>query len=220
MYRDRSEAGRQLAVALDGYRGQDCVVYALPRGGVPVAFEVAKALAAPLDVILVRKIAAPFQPELALGAVVDGPAPEIVLNDGIARQLQPDPDFLHQASERELKEIHRRRQIYLCGHPPISAKGRTAIVIDDGLATGATARAALRALRRQEPRRVILAVPVGPRDTVELIRGEVDDLVCLSIPEDFGAVGAYYRNFPQVTDAEVVALLGACREMVDRPGKT
>jgi putative phosphoribosyl transferase len=217
MYRDRAEAGRQLAAALDGYRGQDCVVYALPRGGVPVAFEVAKALSAPLDVILVRKIAAPFQPELALGAVVDGPAPEIVLNDDIAQQLRPDPDFLQQAAERELKEIHRRRQVYLCGHPQISAKGRIAIVVDDGLATGATARAALRALRRQEPRRVILAVPVGPRDTIELIRGEVDDLVCLSIPEDFGAVGAYYRSFPQITDAEVVALLGACREIVDRP---
>lgn len=220
MFQDRNEAGRQLAAALDAYRGQDCIVFALPRGGVPVAFEVARALSAPLDLIMVRKISAPFQPELALGAVVDGAEPEIVLNEDIARLLQPTPEFLRQASERELKEIHRRRQVYLCGHAPLSAAGKVAIVVDDGLATGATARAALRALRRQGPKRVVLAVPVGPSDTVEMLRREVDDLVCLSIPEGFGAVGAYYRHFPQVADAEVVALLGTCREMLGRPPAT
>lgn len=216
MFRDRTEAGQQLAAALAKYKADDCIIYALPRGGVPVAYEVAKSLGAPLDIILVRKLAAPFEPELALGAIVDGPEPEIVLNDEIVAHLHPTEELLRQAAERELKEIRRRRQIYLCGHEPLSAKGRNIIVVDDGLATGATARAALRALRRQGPKRIVLAVPVGPPDVVEDIRAEVDDLVCLSLPADFNAVGAHYRDFPQVSDAEVVALLGACREMVGR----
>lgn len=216
MFRDRTEAGQQLAAALTKYKTDDCIVYALPRGGVPVAYEVAKSLNAPLDIILVRKLAAPFEPELALGAIVDGPEPEIVLNDEIVAQLHPTEELLRQAAQRELKEIRRRRQIYLCGHAPLSAKDRNVILVDDGLATGATARAALRALRRQMPKRIVLAVPVGPRDVVEAIRPDVDDLVCLSIPTDFGAVGAHYREFPQVADAEVVALLGTCRELAER----
>jgi putative phosphoribosyl transferase len=218
MFRDRADAGRQLAAALVRFKVEDCIVYALPRGGVPVAYEVAKALAAPLDIVLVRKIAAPFQPELALGAIVDGPDPEIVLNEDIVAHLQPSEELLRQSAERELKEIRRRRQIYLCGHAPLAARGRVVIVVDDGLATGATARAALRALRRQEPKRIILAVPVGPRDVVEEMRAEVDEVICLSEPEDFSAVGGYYRDFPQIADAEVVALLGTCREMLAAKG--
>lgn len=211
IFRDRIDAGQRLAVALDTLRGEECVVFALPRGGLPVAYEVARRLKAPLDILLVRKIGAPFQPELALGAVVDGEKPEIVLNEDIAAALQPSREMLDAAVVREIKEIERRRHVYLCGHKPESARGKTAIIIDDGLATGATARAAVRALRRQDPKKLVLAVPVAPRDTAESLRGEVDQLVCLDIRDDFGAVGMYYVEFPQVTDQEVVSVLAQWR---------
>lgn len=211
-FRNRTEAGRKLADALRRFRGKDCVVYALPRGGLPIGYEVAKSLHAPLDVVFVRKLKAPFQPELALGAVVDGEHPEVVLNDAAIEAYDPDGEAVKAAVALELKEIHRRRMMYVANRHPERATGRTAIVVDDGLATGATARAAVRALRRQNPKRVILAVPVAPVDTADVLGGEVDEFVALETPADFGAVSMFYDEFPQVTDQEVVAILAQARE--------
>jgi len=206
-YRDRSEAGRVLADALASNAGQDCVVYALPRGGVPVAFEVARALSAPLDLMLVRKIGVPFRPELALGAVADGDVPEIVVNEDVAELAQLDQTMIAAAAARQMQEIARRRDLYLGGRKPIRATDRIAILVDDGLATGATARAALRAVRRQAPRRLILAVPVAPQATVESLKAEADEIVCPQVVAVFHAVGLHYQDFDQVEDAEVVRLL-------------
>lgn len=218
-FRDRIDAGQKLADALRKFAGEDVIVYALPRGGLPVGFEVAKVLHCPLDIVLVRKIRAPFQPELALGAVVDGDRPEIVLND-FANGLEPSEEAINAAAALELKEIERRRAIYLCGRHPEAAQGRTAILVDDGLATGATARAAIRALRRQHPKRLVLALPVAPTDSLAEIAPEVDEVICLETDDHFGAVGAYYRDFTQVTDQEVVAILGeahaVCRQTTGR----
>lgn len=204
---DRTEAGRKLARALEPYKVQKPVVLALPRGGVPVAAEVAKALDAPLDLVLVRKIGVPWQPELAMGAVVDGPTPLTVRNaDIIAMCGVGEKDFA-DVRARELNEIRRRRALYLGDrrHPELA--GRTVIVIDDGIATGATTRAALQAVRARKPRRLVLAVPVAPTDTLRQLQGDADDIVCLEDHLDFGAIGYFYRDFQQVPDAEVIALL-------------
>lgn len=206
-YADRGEAGRLLAQSLMRLRGQSCVIYALPRGGVPVAVEIARALTAPLDLMLVRKIGVPYQPELALGAVADGEPPVLVLNEDIAAAIAPGAPVLEAAVARETSEIARRRQLYLAGRAPVSATGRVAIVVDDGLATGATARAALRALRRQKPKRLLLAIPVAPAETVASLKSEADEIVCPQIVEDFLSVGAYYRDFRQVEDDEVVRIM-------------
>jgi putative phosphoribosyl transferase len=210
-YRDRAEAGRKLAEALAAYRDRPCVVYALPRGGVPVAVEVARSLSAPLDLMLVRKIGAPFQPELALGAVSDGDAPDIVVNEDIARLAQIDKAEISAIAAREVEEIKRRRALYLSGREPVSAAGKVAILVDDGLATGATARAGLRSLRRQAPQQLVLAVPVAPTATVEDLKPEADEIVCLQAMDDFHAVGVYYLDFGQVPDAEVIRLLSQAR---------
>lgn len=211
-FKNRIEAGRQLAQRLNPFRGKDCVIYALPRGGLPIGYEVAKALQAPLEVILVRKLKAPFQPELALGAIVDGDHPEIVLNEFALAEFDPDGDAVKAAAALELKEIHRRRIMYMASRQPARATGRTAIVVDDGLATGATARAALKALRRQDPKRLVLAVPVAPAAMVGVLAREVDEFIALETPGDFGAVSMFYDAFPQVTDHEVVTLLAKARE--------
>lgn len=208
-YADRAEAGRLLAQALGRHRDQLCVIYALPRGGVPVGFEIARALQAPLDLMLVRKLGVPYQPELAMGAVADGDPPVVVLNDDIVAVVASDKRVIAEATARESAEIERRRKLYLGGRQALSAAGRIAIVVDDGLATGATARAALRALKRQKPSRLILAVPVAPAETVAVLKPEADEIVCLQVVEDFIAVGAYYRNFRQVEDEEVARLLAA-----------
>ncbi len=210
-YADRAEAGRLLARSLLRHRGQPCVIYALPRGGVPVAVEVARALHAPLDLMLVRKIGVPYQPELAMGAVADGAPPVVVLNDDIVAAVMPSEAAIAAAVERESAEIARRRALYLGGRPPLSAAGRVAIVVDDGLATGATARAALRALKRQKPMRLVLAIPVAPAETVAALKPDADEIVCPQVLEDFIAVGAYYRNFRQVEDADVARLLAEAR---------
>ena len=206
-YADRAEAGRLLAQSLARHRGEPCVVYALPRGGVPVAAEIARALRAPLDLMLVRKIGVPYQPELAMGALADGDPPVVVLNDDIVAAISPSAALIDAATAREGAEIARRRTIYLGGRRPLSAADRVAIVVDDGLATGATARAALRALKRQKPRRLILAVPVAPAETVAALKPEADEIVCLQVVEDFIAVGAYYGDFRQVSDDEVTQIL-------------
>ncbi len=206
-FRDRSDAGRRLAEALSNYRGRDAVVLALPRGGVPVAAEVAAVLHAPLDLILVRKIGVPTQPELAMGAVVDGAAPIVVRNEDVIELSGTTADEFDAACAGELAEIERRRQLYIGERARAEIAGQVVIVIDDGIATGATTRAALQAIRNRKPKELVLAVPVAPGDTIEKMRGEVDALICLETPELFGAIGYFYRDFRQVSDHEVIAIL-------------
>lgn len=207
LFLDRTDAGRRLAARLEAFGFDQPAVYALPRGGVPVAVEIAKALKAPLDLILVRKIGAPGQPELALAAVVDGEAAQTVINENVEALSGATPAFLKTGRDRELAEIERRRALYLGGRPHVSPVGRTAIVVDDGLATGATAKAALQALRRQGAAKVVLAIPVAPSETIEAMRHEADIVVCLETPQPFFGVGAFYDDFHQLTDEETVALL-------------
>ncbi len=206
-FKDRVDAGRKLAKALAGYRNQQPVILALPRGGVPVAAEVAAAFAAPLDLILVRKIGVPFQPELAMGAVVDGGAPVIVRNDDVIRAAGIDEAEFKAICDNELAEIERRRQRYLGSRERVDVGGRTTIVIDDGVATGATTRAALRATRMRNPKKLVLAVPVAPMDSLAALRSDADDVVCLEDHEFFGAIGFYYADFAQIADEEVIKLL-------------
>jgi putative phosphoribosyl transferase len=207
MFEDRTAAGRLLATELARFASERPVVLALPRGGVPIGFEIARALDAPLDLVLVRKIGAPFQPELAVGAVVNGSSPETVLNRDVLEHFQVEDSYIAEASRRQLEEIERRRQLYLAGRPKVEVAGRTAIVVDDGIATGATMEAALRATRRREPRRLVLATPVAPPETIDRLRPEVDEVVCLATPESFGAIGAFYRDFRQLCDEDVIRLL-------------
>lgn len=212
MFRDRKDAGQKLAARLRRYASENPVVLALPRGGVPVGYEVARVLNASLDVIVVRKLGAPEQPELAVGAVVDGDHPERVLNEDVVRLLNVSDDYLRREVAVKLEEIRQRQERYRGGHPPIDIAGRTVIVVDDGIATGASMRAALRGVRRARPKRLILAVPVAPPDTIEALRPEVDELICLSAPAFFGAVGEFYADFGQTTDVEVIQLLDAARQ--------
>ncbi len=207
VFHDRAEAGRRLAELLRHLKGADPVVLAVPRGGVPVGAPIAEALGAPLDLLLARKIGAPGQPELALGAVVEGDPPQTVLNDRIVRALGVSPAEIAEEAGRQLDEIARRRRLWLRGRPPVSPRGRTAIVVDDGIATGATVRAALSALERAGAARRVLAAPVAPRDTAEALRRVCDEAVFLAEPPDLGSVGAFYADFHQLDDAEVVALL-------------
>ena len=206
-FRNRSDAGRQLAKALAGYKHQQPVILALPRGGVPVAAQVSAALNAPLDLILVRKIGVPFQPELAMGAVVDGGAPIVVRNEDVIRLAGIDESEFKAVCDDELAEIERRRQRYLGNRKHMDVSGRTAIVIDDGIATGATTRAALRATRMRKPKRLVLAVPVAPTESLSALHGDADDVVCLEDHEPFGAIGVYYADFSQVPDEEVIEIL-------------
>src|SRR5690348_6438925 len=188
LFRNRRDAGRRLAVALAPYRESRPIVLALPRGGVPVGFEVAKALAAPLDVLLVRKIGAPGHEELGLGAVVDGHDHQLVLNEDLVRAVAPPPGYIEAEKQRQLAEIERRRQHYLGDRSPVAVEGRTVIVVDDGIATGATVKAALRGLARNRPARLVLAVPVAPGDSLNELSTECDDVVCLATPDPFHAV--------------------------------
>lgn len=207
IFRDRKEAGGRLAAELRRRAPPRPVVLALPRGGVPVAFEVARELAAPLDLVLVRKIGAPWQPELAVAAVVDGESMDLVVNEDVLAALGLSEEYVRSEARREVEEIERRRQAYLGGRASVPVAGRTAIVVDDGIATGATMRVALRAVRRRQPTRLVLAVPVAPPETIEALRQEVDEIVCLSTPSPFGAIGAFYADFRQVSDDEVRTLL-------------
>jgi putative phosphoribosyl transferase len=207
LFRDRVAAGRILANALVRRTPSHPVVYALPRGGVPVGAEIARALGAPLDLILARKIGAPQNRELALGAAVNGDKPEIVINREIALALGIGEAEIRLLAAPEFAEIERRRAAYLGDAPPIPARGRTAILVDDGIATGASMEAAIHALRRRMPQKLILAVPVAPPDSLERLGGIVDEVVCLAAPADFYGVGQFYREFHQLDDAEVVALM-------------
>ena len=210
-FKDRSDAGRRLAAAVMGYKDQQPVVLALPRGGVPVAAEVAAALNAPLDLILVRKIGVPFQPELAMGAVVDGGAPLVVRNEDVISLAGIEEADFNAVRDRELAEIERRRERYLGGRERVEVAGRTAIVVDDGIATGATTRAALRATRLRNPKKLVLAVSVAPTDSLAVMRQEADDVVCLEDYTSFGAIGFYYSDFWQVSDEKVIEILARFR---------
>jgi putative phosphoribosyl transferase len=206
-FRNRAEAGRRLAQRLMTYATRHPVVLALPRGGVPVAFEVARALRAPLDLIFVRKIGAPGHAEFGLGAIVDGAHPQVVLNEETVDRLHVPPRYIREEAERQLREIERRREHYMAGRPPIDVAGWVAIVVDDGIATGGTVQAALKSLSRARPARLILAVPVAPADTIGRLRAEADDVICLMTPEPFYAVGEHYDDFRQTSDREVTTLL-------------
>jgi putative phosphoribosyl transferase len=206
-FNDRREAGRRLAQLLLPLKEKHPVVLALPRGGLPVGLEIARALMAPLDLVLVRKIGAPQQEELAIGAIADGKDPELVTDAELVAALDVSSEYLEEARSAALQEIERRRRVYFGDRQPLDIAGCTAIVVDDGIATGATMLAALRATRRRNPARLVLAVPVAPGDTLRRLRQEVDETVCLDTPADFFAVGQFYRQFPQLQDAEVIALL-------------
>jgi putative phosphoribosyl transferase len=206
VFSDRSHAGRLLARELATRRFADPVVLALPRGGVPVAVEVALALHAPLDLLMVRKIGAPGNRELAVGAIAEGGAAAVIDRE-MQKLTGTGQDYVERQAKEELKEIARRRALYLPGRSPLALQGKTAIIVDDGLATGSTARAAVQAVRSRRPARIVLAVPVGSAEAVQALQPEVDELVCLSQPAGFAAVGCHYGDFHQVSDQEVVAVL-------------
>lgn len=207
MFANRTDAGQRLAQALLRFKDERPVILALPRGGVPVAFEVAQALAAPLDLLLIRKIGVPGQPELALGAVVDGDHPHLVINRDIAALVEASDAYVAEQEAEKLREIEERRTLYLKGRHRPEIAGRTVIVVDDGVATGATMRAALEALREMRLKHLVVAVPVAPADTQERVRQAVDELICLETPEIFHAIGHFYLDFRQMTDEEVIYLL-------------
>lgn len=210
-FHDRHDAGRKLAAALGSLKASHPLVLALPRGGVPVAFEVARALDADLDLLIVRKLGAPGHPEVGIGAVLDGAVARMVLNDDVIAQLRPSPDYVRAEVRRQLDEIVRRRRTYLGDAEPISITGRTVVLVDDGIATGGTVRVALDGIRQAKPARLILAIPVAPPETLKALERECDQIVCLATPRPFFAVGAHYEIFDQTEDREVIALMQACR---------
>lgn len=210
MFRDRTDAGQRLAQALMTYKGQPVAVYALPRGGVVLGVEIARALEAPLDLIVVRKIGHPYAQEYAIGAVAeDG---YVIMNPEEASTL--DQAWIRQAVAAELQEAQRRRELFMGSRPAVPANDKIAIIVDDGLATGLTMQAAIHEIRKRSPRQVVVAVPVAAPTTVEKLRPEVDELVALYIPKGFfGAIGAFYERFEQISDAEVVALLDSTTQV-------
>jgi predicted phosphoribosyltransferase len=217
-FADRAEAGRELADALSGYAGrEDVVVLALPRGGVPVAYEVAGKLDAPLDVFVVRKLGLPAQPELAMGAIAGGGTR--VLNQEVIDAARVPPETIEEVTARESEELERRERLYRGDRPAAAVEEKTVILVDDGLATGSTMRAAVQALRRQRPARIVVAVPVAPPETCEGLRTEADEVVCARTPEPFMAIGAWYEQFPQTSDDEIRDLLGRDPPASDVPVK-
>lgn len=209
IFEDRRDAGRQLAQRLALYQDEQPLVFGLPRGGVIVAYEVARALKAPLDVLVARKLGAPMQPELGIGAIAPGGVR--VLDERTVRYLGIRSEQVEETIQRESAEMERRLHLYRRDRPFPDVNGQTVIVVDDGLATGVTARAAVRSIRLQHPRRTVLAAPVCAAESVASFRSEVDEVVCLESPLDFRAVGLWYRNFDQTTDEEVIALLERSR---------
>jgi putative phosphoribosyl transferase len=215
-FHDRAEAGRRLAKALTRYKDNEAVVLALPRGGAPVATVIATALHAPLDLVLVRKIGVPFQPELAMGAIADAGQAIIVRNEDVIAATGVSEAEFSAVCDRESREIERRRGLYLGGRERPEVSGRVAIVVDDGIATGATTRAALRAVRARGPKKLVLAVPVAPTETLDAMQDEADEIVCLEAHEVFGAIGYFYADFRQVSDEEVIDILDAAEGLVKR----
>nr|WP_307866452.1 phosphoribosyltransferase family protein [Rhodococcus opacus] len=214
-FADRTEAGRRLARRLDTFRGQDVVVLGLPRGGVPVAYEVAKALHAPLDVIVVRKLGVPYQPELAFGAIGEGGVR--VIDADFVERVDLTCTDIAEVEQRQLAELSRRAELFRGRFDRIPLTGRTALIVDDGVATGATARAACQVARAQGAARIIVAVPIGPRSQIEMVGREADEVVCLETPAGFFAVGQGYRDFSQTTDEEVTGLLERARDGFREP---
>jgi putative phosphoribosyl transferase len=207
IFADRAQAGHCLAKLLEVYRHRNPVVLALPRGGVPVAVEIARALEAPLDVLMVRKIGVPNHLEWAAGAVAEGDPPELVVNDEVKRVMGLSPEFFREQAAILGRNLDLRAANFREGRAPVALEGRTAIVVDDGIATGATMRAALRAARRRGAATVVAAAPVAAAGTVAALKHDADAVVCVTIPEDFDAVGNYYSDFDQVDDATVKTLL-------------
>lgn len=212
IFNDRIDAGQQLAVNLKYLRGQDVVVLGLPRGGIPVAYEIAKELNAPMDVIVVRKLGLPSQPELAMGAVSEDGV--VVTNDEVIRLTRIEHDEFAAVEARERTEVERRAKRFRGDRPAISLKGRVALLVDDGIATGSTAQAACRVARAHGAKRVLLAVPVGPADTIELLKKDADEVICLYTPKFFSAVGEWYQNFSATNDDEVAKILTLARETI------
>ncbi len=211
MFRDRQDAGRRLAAELLKYKDENPIVVAVPRGGVPVGAEIARELRAPLDIVVVRKLGAPGQPELGIGGVSDGDQPRTIVNEELARMLGVSEEYLLREIRLQLKEVDRRQKVYRSGRPALNLSGRTVIVADDGIATGGSIRAALRGIRRANPKRLVLAVPVAPIDAIEALRSEADDVVCLDARVSFGGVGEFYRDFRQASDEDVIRLLEKAR---------
>ncbi len=206
LFQDRRDAGRQLAERLAFLKDEpNVIVLGIPRGGVVVAAEIARALAAPLDVFLAHKLAAPFNPELAIGALTSDD--QVLLDEGLVSELRLSEKEIAQEVEHQRKEIARRLNLFRKARPPLDVNAKTVVLADDGVATGSTTLAALRALRRHQPARLILAIPVGPPDTVARLARECDEVVALATPEPFWAVGRFYLHFDQTEDAEVIALL-------------
>ena len=215
LFDDRADAGRQLAKQMESFRGKDIVVLGLPRGGVPVAFEVAKALQAPLDVLVVRKLGVPFQPELAFGAVGEGGVR--VINESVVREVGLSEQDISAVEAQQQAEVTRRSERFRAGHEPIPLAGRIAVIVDDGVATGATAKAACEVARARGASRVVLAVPIGAPDIAQKFDRYADEVVCLHTPAFFFAVGQGYRNFAQTSDEEVVTLLDVARNGYGKP---
>jgi len=213
LFQDRREAGRVLATRLMQYANRpDVVVLALPRGGVPVGYEVARALHAPLDVFVVRKLGLPGQEELAMGAIASGGVR--VLNEDLVRALGIPPQVIERVTAEEERELERRERDYRDGRPPIDVRGKTVILVDDGLATGSSMRVAAEALRKKGPARIVVAVPVAASATCEEFASEVDQVICAATPQPFWAVGQWYRDFSQTTDEEVRDLLRRANQPV------
>jgi putative phosphoribosyl transferase len=208
-FRNRRAAGRRLAQALQHHAGTGAIVLGLPRGGVPVAVEVARALDATLDVCVVRKLGVPFQPELGMGAIAEGP--RLALHPDLARRLGIEPAAVRAIARREADEVRRRVERFRRGGPPAEVRGRTVILVDDGIATGGTMRAAIRATRKRGAAYIVVAVPVASYDIILSLRAEVDEIVCLYTPPELRAVGLWYEDFDQVSDGEVIAALDRAR---------
>jgi putative phosphoribosyl transferase len=211
MFANRESAGRELRDRLMPLRQEKPVVLALPRGGVPVGSVIAEGLDAPLDVVLVRKIGVPWQPELALGAVVDGADPQVFINRALAAELAVEESYISGETAHQLAEIERRRKVYFGERAPVALAGRVVILVDDGIATGSTMRTAARAVRRAGAAKIVIAVPVAPEDTVAELQAEADEIVCLDMPHPFLAVGAHYAEFAQLSDEDVIAILARHR---------
>jgi putative phosphoribosyl transferase len=210
-FADRVDAGRRLAAAIGREGFADPLVMALPRGGVPVAFEVAAILGAPLELLIVRKIGAPGHAEFGLGALVDGDEPQLVLNAEAIRLVSPSKEYLEAETARQRLELERRRRLYLGDRPRISPEKRNVVIVDDGIATGGTVSAAVQALRKAGAAALMIAVPVAPPSAIASLRRQVDRVVCLATPHPFHAVSIYYDDFEQTTDAEVIALMGRAK---------
>lgn len=210
-FKNREDAGRNLAQRLLELKERNLVVIAIPRGGVTVAYQVAKALEAPLDIIIPRKLGAPGNPELAIGSVTEDGT--LIINNELIQGLRISAEYIDKAKEEQIEEIKRRRKVYRDHRRPVNLKDKTVILVDDGIATGATMRAAIKSVYRQKPRSVIVAIPVAPPETVKVLKKEVDTILCLVIFEPFFAIGQFYEDFTQVSDKEVIELITLSRKM-------